>query len=621
MFQPRRIITGLFVSLASAGLLLGASITPAAADTWIVGLGLGGTYNIGAAHGGQTVNWWAGGYSTTKGIGFCLQPHRDWSGSSALSEPKQLTSFTNDQGKALTKAQLNQLAYLMWRATTAVTSNKTAVMYRMVMLTIAGYDHVQVNRGGSKLSTTYYNFSLDDPKSDATRIVNSFGVLSQAVALLAETRAKANNWDGTATASISDAPAHLGDDLVATVKLPGLGTGTEVVFKVTSPGGDSQSVTVATIDDVAELAYAMTAFGHYEVTAALASPVAPRYPMIATSSSYQSLLMVSGKARTWASAIMTRDFDMPQPAIGTQISSSLILPGETISDAVELTGLIDDDSVVYVVDGGLFGLPVGDDGQCPGADSPDWATTEQLLAIEGVPVDDITDDGTASLQLGQWTVPATAGGLCVSYGESVTMTVDGEVAAVVDHPAGDPGQTGLVLGLPTIDTQISGAEFGAGETVSDTATVGGIDGAHASYQIDGRLVAVPVPASGLCPGIGDAAWADGQTLATISETIELGWDDADWSAPGLGAWTVPSSPVGLCVTYAETVTMQVDGHSPVVVDHPAGHPQQTAKTVPVVPTILFDTGGSVVGPAPLAGLLGLGLLALAVRLFVRTARR
>ena len=698
-----RMIAGLVGSLAAAGLLLGASIVPAAAATYVQGRGLGSVYNLGAGTGVQ-IGFWVGTFKTTSGVGFCIQPTRDWSGAVAIGDPAQVTSFTNDQGKALTKTQMNQLAALMWMASAnGVTTNKTAAAYKLAMMTIAGYNHIRVNRGGSSVSAAYYNFSLDDAKSDGTKIATSFAILTQANNLVAQARARANNWDGTGTLSFTDKPLRPGEKMVTRATLPGIGTGVGVAFTVISPDGSAKTITVNTDNNVAEMTYTPTQYGDYSVSAKLAANASPRYPWIAVSSTNQSLLIIKGKSRTWSSSLKLT-LELPPPVIGTQISDQVVMPGQTIHDTVLLSDLVSAEGVEYSIDGGLYALAPDDDGACPGPDSPDWATAQQLVSIDNaavplehqiaaspidnalpsdddssaaavsddvslgdatppddaappddmVPLDDAlpaddtvpADDTTPSddvppaqvvdnikmtMKLGEWTVPDDQMPICVSYGETITMRLNGQVKAVVEHPAGSPDQTGITLPLPNIVTQISAPEANQGDPMTDTVTIGGIDPAgRADYVLGGRLIEVTMPSSGQCPGEGDPVWDKGKTLTTIDQTItpDMASPDGQVVVADLGQWITPASSTAKCVTYTETVTITIAGHDPVVVDHPAGNPSQTAKTVPVPeekppikpPTVLFDTGGQMAPAVPWQPwVIGLGVvLALAVVVAIGT---
>ena len=649
----RRVMAGGAACLIG-GLVMGVA-APAMADTTVGGRQLGQLVNI--AYSG-TLNWWAGGYQTSNGLGFCLQPTLNASTGLSLSDPLPLTSFVNDQGVALTTAQLNQLAYFMWvAAQNPSPSNGDAVAYKFVVTTLLGYNAVPLFMGSGKLSVPH-NLSLDYPDSDAVKITSRYGVLDLARALLAQARAEANNWDGNGTLTVGDA-ASPGQEIVASVQLTGLNNGFPVNFKITRPDGATDTVAATTVNGVATISYTPTGFGHYQVTAQLAKAAAPRFPMAAVSSrGTQSLLLLTGQARNW-SGQAAFDLVRPTPTVATQASSQLALPGETLHDTVTLGNLVDFADTTYEVSGGLYQVAPLDDWTCPGPDAPEWVDATMLVEVPPTPVpDDARDaEGNAVMQVGEWQVPRDAEAVCVSYGESVAMLVDGEVVATADHPAGTPEQTALVLPSPAISTRISAPTLKQGDTVNDTVTVTGLSPADlAGYAFTGRLIAVGVNADGTCPGVGDPAWAGGSVLATFAQDVTPVQvpDDAVSATPddpstepsaepsaepsvepsvepstepsteptttpsvtptgdassepsstptdattptslggqatwqGVGTWTLASRPDTLCVTYAETLTMTVPGHEPLVVDHTAGEKTQTA----LVPGVIAEAGG------------------------------
>lgn len=431
----------LVAAVLSAGLMLLVAPGLAQADAKVVSRGAGFAHTLGS------LSWWAGGYKTDKGLGFCLQPTRLLPKGTALNDPAPLTRFTNDQGVALTTAQLNQLAYLMWKASANAISNKTAVAYKLVSMTLAGYNHVRISNGKGGLSSTYYNFSLDDPNSTGSKIAAAHSVLDLARQLLAEARAKANNWDGTGKLALGEAPQAPGDNLAATVTLPGLGNGFPVVFSVSDPFGAVTQVTSPTVDGVAHLELAVELYGNYQVSAALGQPAAPRYPMVAlTKTNTQSLMIVAAAPRNWAAQT---DLDLlpPAPVIETTISSDQIMPGAKISDRVFLSQLVASEQVTYTVTGGLYWLPIGDGMSCPESAAPEWANAEQFAAISETTLgaSDVTKDGTATIEVGTYQVPIEQVPVCLSYAETVTVLVDDQPIWVVEHPAGDPAQTGQVV--------------------------------------------------------------------------------------------------------------------------------------------------------------------------------
>jgi len=561
-------------SLTATGLAVLASAAPAFANTIVTGHAVGANFNV--SHTGGTLNFWAGAYQTDKGLAFCLQPTRSTSVGQPVADPVEMTSFTNDQGVALTTAQLNQLAYLTWQVSlNANPSTADAVMYKLVSTTLLGYTGVPII--GTNVA---HDLSLDDPGSDAVNIASAAGVLDAAQALLAQARAKANNWDGTGTLTLTSTPSKPGDTLTASVLLPGLGSSFPVVFTVTAPGGESQTIKVTTSGDVAALSYTTTGFGHYQVNAQLVEPVAPRFPLIAGAlGQSQSMLMINGQPRTWTSAVPF-DLARPTPTITTSISSAYTLPGETITDTVRLAGLVVDDATTYEVRGGLFYPPPLSNGTCPAADDPIWQSSMIVFQIDPTPVpaESIGEDGTATLTLGAWKVPAADMPGCLSYGETLTMMVDGRPAATVEHPVGDPDQTTLMVQPPTIATQISLTALSAGDTVSDTVIIKALSVvSEVSYAVHGRLLRLPAAADLSCPGADDPAWQGAELLLEFDSEIVRADPGADQvELPSQGAWPVAAMTGAMCITYAETATMMLPGHDPVVIDHAPGQPAQSA---------------------------------------------
>jgi len=590
--------------LTAAGLALLAGAQPAFANTTVTGHAVGANFNV--SHNGGTLIFWAGAYQTDKGLAFCLQPTRGSSVGQPVGDPVEMTSFTNDQGVPLATAQLNQLAYLTWKISLNPSpSAGDAVIYKLVSTTLLGYNSVPIYG-----TTAAHDLSLDDPGSDAFNIASAAGVLDAAQALLAETRTRANNWDGTGAFAVTSTPSRPGDALAASVNLPGLGSGFPVVFNVTKPDGQTEPIQVMTSGDVATLDYTTTSFGHYQVNAQLAEPAAPRFPLIAGAAGQsQSMLMIGAQPRTWASEAAAFDLTRPTPTITTTISSAYTLPGETLSDTVKLAGLVVDGATNYQVTGGLFRAAALPDSTCPAADDDAWQTAEAVLQIEATPVpsDAVGDDGTASLTVGAWQVPVDDPASCLSYGETLTMTVEGSPDVTVEHPAGDGSQTTLMVRPPTISTQISQPALSAGDTVSDSITLAGLSTlAEVTYSFTGQLVSLPAKADLTCPAADDDAWQGGDAVMTFGGDIARDDPSLDEdNLPGQGAWQVAALASPTCYSYAETVTMTVPGHQPVVVDHTVGQPEQSALYQPFL-AITGGTGTMNLGAKLAYALCGLG---------------
>jgi len=590
--------------LAATGMALLAGVRPAFANTAVTGHAVGANFNV--SHNGGTLNFWAGAYQTDKGLAFCLQPTRVSSVGQPVGDPVEMTSFTNDQGTPLSTAQINQLAYLTWKVSLNPNpSTADAIVYKLVSTTLLGYNSVPIIG-----TTVAHDLSLDDPGSDARNIASAAGVLDAAQALLAETRAKANNWDGTATWGLGQTPSKPGDALTATASLPGLGSGFPVEFTVTKPDGKTDIIQVTTSNDTATLSYKTGSFGHYQVSAKLGEQAAPRYPLIAGAKGQtQSMLMIGAAPRTWSSNAAAFDVTRPAPTITTAVSTQYVMPGETISDTARLAGLVVDDATSYQVSGGLFRVPALPDATCPSADDAAWQSAEPVSQIEmtPVPADAIADDGTASLTLGQWQVPADEPPGCLSYGETLTMTVDGAPAATVDHPVGDVAQTALVLPLPAVATHISLGSLSAGDTVSDTLTATHLSTVpDVTYSFTGRLVGLPVAAGSACPDADDPAWSTAETLTTFDgEIATKAGSSSQIDVPGLGSWQVEARSDRYCVSYSEILTMTLPGHDPYVVEHAAGQPAQTALYLPFQ-AITGGTGTANLGAELAYAMCGLG---------------
>lgn len=587
--------TGIWMAwLAIVGLALVGFLNPAFADTNVTGHAIGVYSNV--SQNGDTLMFWAGAYTTDKGLAFCVQPSKGSPIGAPLGDPQELTSFVNDQGDALTTAQLNQLAYVAWKASlNPNASDQDAIIYKLVMMTIIGYTSVQLST-----VSALHDLSLDDPKSDAVKIANDYGVLDAAKALLAEARAKANNWDGTGQFALTKPlPSKPGDTLAGTAKLPGLGTGFPVEFRVTGPDGKTDVVTSNTSNDIATFKYKTTAFGTYRVEARLGQPAPPRFPLIAAAGNKtQSLLLLTAEPRTWAGRTTVFDVARPNPTITTSISQQIMLPGQKISDKVVLGGLVNDAVTTYEVSSALYEAPASSDGNCPSPNDAAWKNASLIAktAAKAVPASAI-NAGSATLTLGAWTVPADKADACVSYGESVTMLVDGRPMVTANHSPGDVAQTGVILPSPAIATQVSSQMALPGDTISDTVALSGLTSGHgASYTVTGGLYGTP-PVDGACPTPDAAAWKTAKAVATIADTaVPATAIRADGTASlTLGKWRVPADQTAVCVSYGETVTMTVAGKVMATAEHPAGATTQTSLYWPA-PSIATQISGQIAMP-------------------------
>ena len=442
----KQIIAALTGLMMTAGILAGTA-QPAAANINVTASAEGYVYNLSTDD-----TWWTGGWKTTAGLAFCMQPTKDSSTSVALANPAPLTKFYTDQAVYLSNDQLNQLAYLMWKAAKtglSVDDEDGQTMYNLVMLTIMNYNYTRVysSSGTDKLSIKHFDLTLNTGAQGAT-LANSLGLGTKAKNLLQEARDYATNWDGSGTLDLAGQPT-IGGVAKSTVTLPGIGTGAAVIFTVKLPDGTTKTFTQYTVDDVATLSYNVTKYGSYQITAKTSdTQIPPRYPMAAinTSSSMQSLLMVSGVDRSWASP-NTLQFSLsaPQPTISTQISATQVGPGDRLSDSVTLGNVDRSGYSTYKIEGQLLGLPATV--PCPGQGAAAWSSARPLATISLQPAVNLaTPDGSLTVSnLGGWTVPDDTEPMCVTYQETVTQTVDGQSPVVVSHPAGHPNQTARVV--------------------------------------------------------------------------------------------------------------------------------------------------------------------------------
>ncbi|MDR1388274.1 MAG: hypothetical protein LBJ44_12005 [Propionibacteriaceae bacterium] len=135
------------------------------------------------------------------------------------------------------------------------------------------------------------------------------------------------------------------------------------------------------------------------------------------------------------------------PRVVTRVSSQEAMPGDVISDSVEVSGLVDvlpdGTPVTVTVSGELVSAPAlvgqGGDPTCQGID---WSRGTRVLDIPEVVV---TADGVFE-GVGVYAVPADSPRVCYSYGETLTLTPEAgsTPALVVEHAAGDVAQTTLI---------------------------------------------------------------------------------------------------------------------------------------------------------------------------------
>jgi len=296
------------------------------------------------------------------------------------------------------------------------------------------------------------------------------------------------------------------------------------------------------------------------------------------------------------------------PTITTNISAQVVAPGSTVSDTVTLGGLVKNSSVSYSVSGTLVTTPMLDDGTCPAASAAAWKTAKTVLSVPKTTVASsaIKTDGTATLtKLGSWVVPLDVTTQCISYGETVTMTVTGQTDVTVSHAAGLVPQTGLVVAAPKIETTVSNQAVVPGTTVSDRVTLGGlVSNKNVTYTISGTLVSTPPLVDGTCPNIADAVWGDAiTTLLEIPETTlpaDAIEKDGTATLDPFGEWVVPLDAPTQCISYGEDLFMKITGQPTIKVEHPAGSTPQTGLVTKIeiqATGIEVQAGGQVTSPA------------------------
>ncbi|MDR1213720.1 MAG: hypothetical protein LBK54_06530 [Propionibacteriaceae bacterium] len=143
---------------------------------------------------------------------------------------------------------------------------------------------------------------------------------------------------------------------------------------------------------------------------------------------------------------------LADPSLTSQISDQLAWPGQTISDSVLISGLVqalpDGRPLTASLSGRLVRTAAQSDpaGQptCQGAD---WSAAQLVAEIPAQELPLAAAGPQIDLTgLGSYTVPAGAALGCYSYGETLTLsTAEGDLSLEIDHPTGRVNQTSLVL--------------------------------------------------------------------------------------------------------------------------------------------------------------------------------
>ena len=561
-----RMLTGLGLALVVlGGTILG--IDSARADTNASGHGPG-----------QLVNWsgysgfWVGAYQTSNGLAICVTPSGESPVGQGGSDPYTVSpGWVDDQGEAASAQQLAEVAYILWWMGPAPT-DYSAGMARLATFTVLGYDSVNVYG-----SQRRFNFDVFSNGSDGQEIANQLGMLDDVQALVIQARAKANTWDGSAPAIITniDQISTPGDTITASVTLPGVPSGYEVRFVVTKPDGSQDNVTASTDDHgMARLSYVTspTVQGAYRVSYDI-TDVPPSMPMAYSpgGSNPQDMFFAAPPSRNASTSSPEVTLRFP-PKVGTQVSHAEVTAGDVLTDQVKSENL--DLSLAWSLTGVLYGPIPEADGGCE--DAAWWDAPAILQFTADIDPSEIDEAGTLVLSgLGPWQVPLTYDNQCVSYGEHLLgRDSAGTVIREADHPAGSPHQIAVVeKKIPEISSSVSTTASHPGDVVSDTVHVTNVvlDAAGVTYEWTYRgELSGPVP-----PG---SSWDEAEVVQTWTHEITSTdvTDDGTATVAGLGEFTIPVNQPAGCYSYAASVDVAGSDGSTYHVAHPVGDPQQTS---------------------------------------------
>lgn len=261
-----------------------------------------------------------------------------------------------------------------------------------------------------------------------------------------------------------------------------------------------------------------------------------------------------------------------QPTISTAVNDQMVLPGHTISDRVELAGLVNTvggKKVTNIVTGTLYGPVAPVDGSCK---LVDWKGAPVALELDAMEVD-AAPDGTARLDgYGEFTVTKPG---CYTYAETLTSTVEGDdTPVVVEHEPGHEAQTTVAL-TPTVETNISAPMVKPGEPITDTIKVSNTGGTP--WTVKANLWQTQAPS---CTALTHDDWTkavEAGEAKTISEQTLTGTGDA----------TVTTKPVSVeqtgCMTWQTAAEFE---GSTVVVESKFGIPSESGTVLlPRVETV------------------------------------
>ena len=597
--RPRRAIRVVAQRMTRVGVAMGLVLMSIAGGALAMDTAKAAPVNTSGQGAGISATWYIGGnlrygpmwfgqYLTDQGAAYCVEPNTDWPTGTAGTDPYVLSSWTNQQGTHVTTAQLNQAAYILWAAP-ANPTNAQAAAVKLALFTVLGYNATTLDGAGS----TLYNFDVMNSSSDGYAIGSTYGALAYAQQLVTDARAKANNWDGTRPALVTDL-ANLttpGQTFNASVTFPGLPAGYTVTFTVTKPDGTTQAI--ARLTDAtgkASMSYTTSASvqGLYSVKYRIDN-VPPQYPLAFTAggANPQSLLFgpVPGRDAADPGFGETLYFN---PTVGTQASAGSVSAGDTLTDTVSFTGLSPD--LTWTATGTLYGPVPAVSGSCTGVSwtgAPVSKTFTHVIAASEI---DVNGDATIG-GLGPWVVPWTLTDQCVSYAESlVGKDSTGTTQSTADHPVGTPSQTVLVKkAVPAVSSAVSTTSAVPGTTITDAGTVTNVvlsaGGVTYTWSWKGTLYG-PITPGG--------SWTGAPVASTFTKAITAADVDGSGTAhlTGMGSFTLPINKPAGQYSYAAVVTVTGSDGSTQTFTHAVGDPTQTVAVsngVPVVSSAISAT--------------------------------
>lgn len=252
----------------------------------------------------------------------------------------------------------------------------------------------------------------------------------------------------------------------------------------------------------------------------------------------------------------------PNAGISSQVATVAVMPNGELIDDVSLFGIPAGETVT--VHGDLYG--------------PLETMTEETAEVPaGTPkVGSWTQDGTANsdgtIHVRFRSTPVVSTGYYV-WVESSDAT--GLVPAL-KGTFGRRAETTLVLNPATVTTQISQQSGLIGDTLTDTATVAGVEQllaftSDASVTLSGKLIGPKEPVDGSCEGL---EWTSADPVAESFSGIDVGQDG---DLAGLGTHVVKAAG---CYTYSEHMVARVGDDVLFTVDHAPGQAAQTALISP-----------------------------------------